>query len=248
MVEAILKEEKDTLATLEPDNPNATVRKKMALAEEMLNLVSNYIVMNDISQVVLKTKDEDALTNARKALYKGIVYFEDVVTGYIDVPFSDYKDKHEAIEHISPADRYRLVRKMGLTIDLVANAYTDNTKWKWSFVELKGRFAVVAKNLLDMEKLTVNSDPRSPHYEPTVFHLRLVKKLLASAAERYREKYELSTKSIEDFNRSLTLLSALRRIFILTGARTEAETVKKKLDIWNTKLAADIKRKKAAKK
>ncbi|MCL2190596.1 MAG: hypothetical protein FWB79_01235 [Treponema sp.] len=244
MVEAILEEEKEILASIE-SNAADEFSKKMILADEMLNLVSNFVVMSGISQALLKSKDEDALNSARKSLYKGIIYLEEVVTAYVDAPFSEYKERLEAIESISPAWRYFLVRKMGLSIDLVANAYADNSKWKWTFVELKGRFATVAKNLIDLDKVVANTDPRSPHYEPTLYHLRLVKKLLALVAERFREKYELSTKSVEDFQRSLTFLSALRRLNILTGARDEAETIKKKMDIWNSKLTADIVQSKA---
>jgi len=244
MIGTILNEEREILASIESNDPDEA-SKKMILADEMLNLVSNYVVMSGISMALLKSKDDDALNNARKSLYKGIIYLEEVVTDYIDVAFSDYKDRLEAIESVSPAWRYFLVRKMGLSIDLVANAYADNSKWKWTFVELKGRFATVAKNLINMDKVVTNTDPRSPHYEPTLYHLRLVKKLLALVAERYREKYELSTKSVEDFQRSLTFLSALRRLNMLTGARDEAETIKKKMDIWNSKLTADISKNKA---
>ncbi|MCL2192042.1 MAG: hypothetical protein FWB78_01435 [Treponema sp.] len=248
MIEAILKEEKAILASIEPDDESDAASKKMILADEMLNLVSNYVAMNGISKALLKAKDEDALNNAKKYLYKSIIYLEEVVTSYIDAAFSEYKDRLEAIESISPAWRYFLVRKMGLSIDLVTNGYADNTKWRWTFVELKGRFATVAKNMLNMDKIISNTDPRSPHYEPTLYHLRLVRKLLALAAERHREKYELSTKSIEDFQRSLTFLSALRRLNMLTGARDEAETIKKKMDIWNSKLTADISKLKAEEK
>jgi len=245
MTEEILKKEQEILASISPEDPDSA-SKKLALADEMLNLVSNYIVMNGVSKAVLNSKDEETLANARKSLYKSIIYLEEVVTSYIDASFSDYRDRLEAIESITPASRYLLVRKMGLTIDLVANAYSDNTKWRWSFVEMKGRFAAVTKNLINMDKFVENSDHDSPHYEPTLYHMRLAKKLLGLAAERYREKYELSTKSVEDFNKSLTFLSALRRINMLTGARTEAETVKKKMDIWNSKLAADISKRKTA--
>jgi len=244
MAEEILKEEKEILASITPDDPDSA-SKKLTLADEMLNLVSNYIVINGVSKAVLNSKDEETLGNARKSLYKSIIYLEEVVTSYVDASFSEYKDRLEAIESVTPASRYLLVRKMGLTIDLVANAYSDSTKWRWSFVEMKGRFAAVTKNLINMDKFVENSDHDSPHYEPTLYHMRLAKKLLGLAAERYREKYELSTKSVEDFNKSLTFLSALRRINMLTGARTEAETVKKKIDIWNSKLAADISKIKA---
>jgi len=242
MAETIIREEKELLASIQPDDSNASA-KKLALADEMLNLASQYVVISGVSQALLKSRDEEALNSARKTLYKGVIYVEEVVTGFVDATFSEYKEKLEAIESISPAWRYSLVQKMGLTIDLMANAYADNTKWRWTFVELRGRFAAVAKNLINLDQIAANSDPRSPHYEPTVFHMRLVKGLLSVAAERYREKYELSSKSVEDFNKSLQFLAALRRLNMLTGAREEAETIKKKMEIWNSKLTADMKRK-----
>jgi len=247
MAEAILRAEVDVLSSIQPGDSNLAP-KKLTLADEMLNLVSCYVAMNGISQVLMKSRDEDALNSARKALFKSIVYLEDVVTGFVDASFSDYKDKLDEIEAVEPAARYALVRKMGLAIDLLANAYADNTKWRWTIVELKGRFAVVAKNLINLDQINANSDFRSPHYEPTVYHLRMAKKLLAQAAERYREKYELSSKSVEDFNKSLSFLSALRRLSVVTGARDDAETIKKKMEIWSTKLASDIKLKAERKK
>jgi hypothetical protein len=62
------------------------------------------------------------------------------------------------------------------------------------------------------------------------------------AADRYREKYELSTNRIDDFKQGMIFLSALRRFHIILGDREEAETVKKKLDIWSVKLESDIKK------
>ena len=128
------------------------------------------------------------------------------------------------------------------------NAYGDNTKWRWTFVELEGRFAAVAKNILDIKNAISNSDPRSPHYEPTVYHLRMIKKLLNQAADRYRGKYELSTSRIDDFKQGINFLSSLRRILVLLGDREEAETIKKKLEIWSAKLETDIKRMESQKK
>jgi len=244
-IERMLLDEKEVLASIEPEDSNAG-SKKLALADETLNVVSLYVVVNGVSQALLKSRDEDALNNARKTLHKSIIYVEEVVTGYVDATFSEYKDRLEAIESVAPAWRFALVKKMGLAIDLVANSYSDNTKWRWTFVELRGRLAAVAKNLINMDQLGANTDPRSPHYEATVYHLRLVKNLLNQSSERYREKYELSSKSVEDFNKSLQFLAALRRLNILTGARDEAETIKKKMEIWNSKLTADIKKRKSS--
>jgi len=238
-VDAILKQEQETLVVIRNNDPTAAF-KRLFLVDSMLNLASNYMVMDGVVQSVLKLKNEDALNEARKALYKSIIYLEEVVSNLIDAPYSDYEDKLNDIENVSPAQRYLLVRKMGLAIQLLENAYGDNTKWRWTFVDMEGRYAAVAKNIINLRDIMVNSNFDSEHYEPTVRHLALVKKLLSQAADRYRQKYELSTNRIDDFKMGITFLSALRRLNILTGNQEEAVTSKKKLDIWNTKLATDI--------
>jgi hypothetical protein len=198
--------------------------------------------VNGVSVSVLKVKNEDALNDARKSLYKSVIYLEQVVTGLVDAGFSEYEDKLAEIASMDAVQRYLLVRKIGLAIQLLKNAYGDNTKWKWSFVELEGRYAAAAKNILDMKNAGANTDPRSPFYEPTMYHLRLVRRLLSTAADRYRSKYELSTNRIDDYKLGIDFLSALRRILMITGDRDEAEAVRKKIDIWSSKLEMDIKK------
>jgi len=236
--EAILDEEQTVLLAIQNDSFDAAF-KRLSLVELMLDLASNFIVIDGVSQSMFKQRNEDALNDARKALYKGIIYLEEIVSNYLDAPYSDYADKLGAIDNVTPAERYLLVRKMGLAINLLVNAYGDNTKWRWTFVELEGRYTIVAKNIINLRDVVVNSNFDSPHYEPTVRHLALAKKLLSQAADRYREKYELSTNRIDDFKMGINFLSALRRLDIATGDQNEAVMVKKKLDIWNVKLATD---------
>jgi len=237
--DVILRSEQDALKIIKQGGL-ACALKQVEMSEAMLNLASNYIVINGISQAVLKQKNEDTLNDARKTLYKSIIYLEGLIGTSVDAPFADYEQQLALIESYTPAQRYRLVRKMGLAIQLLENAYGDNTKWKWTFVEMEGRYAAVTKNIINLRDVFVNSDIRSPHYEPTVLHLRLIRKLLMQAADRYREKYELSTDRIDDFKAGISYLSALKRLNILTGDQIEATTAKKKLDIWTAKLNSDI--------
>jgi hypothetical protein len=246
-VESILKQEQDALMLLKNNVPGSALRR-MELADSMLNLASNYIVMDGVVRSVLKLGNEEALNESRKTLYKSIIYLEEVVSNYIDAPYSDYEGKLAEIESVSPAQRYLLVRKMGLAINLLESAYGDNTKWRWTFVDMEGRYAAVAKNIINLKDVMVNSDFNSEHYEPTVRHLRLAKKLLSQAADRFREKYELSTNRIDDFKMGISFLSALRRVDILTNDQAEAVATKKKLDIWNVKLATDTEKQEKMKK
>jgi hypothetical protein len=240
-IDTILKQELNILSLIHKD-PSGSGYRRLGLVEDMLDLASNYIVLNGISLSMLNLKNEDALNEGRKSIYKSIIYLEGLVTNYVDAAFSEYEAKLRELESVDAARRYALIRKMGLTIQLLENAYGDNSKWKWTFVELEGRFAAVAKNIFDLKAAIINTDPRSPHYAPTVYHLRMIKKLLMQAADRYRNKYELSTNRVDDFKQGINFLYALRRIHILLGERDEAETVAKKLDIWSTKLENDNRR------
>jgi hypothetical protein len=239
--------EKSILLSIQKD-PSGAAFRRLTLVDEMLNLASYQMIVSLVSQMRLKVKEENVLNDGRKSLYKSIIYLEEVVSNYVDVPYADYEDKLAEIASMDAASRYRLVRKMGFTIELLENAYGDNTKWRWAFVELEGRFAAAAKNIIDLKNAVANTDPRSPNYEPTVFHLRMIKKLLNLAADRYREKYELSTNRIDDFKQGINFLGSLRRLHVLLGDREDAETIKKKQEIWAAKLETDIKRMEAQKK
>jgi hypothetical protein len=243
----LLKTEKDLLLHIKTDAENPQMMK-LTLVDEMLNLSSNYLAINGISQIVMKNKNDDALNECRKSVYKAVIYLEEIVTNFIDAAFSEYEDRLSPIEQFDPNQRYHLIRKMGLAIDLLEQAYGDNSKWRWTFVEIEGRYAAVAKNIVDLRNALVNTDPQSPFYESTVYHLRLIKKLLGQAANRYRDKYELSTGQTLDFKMGVSFLAALRRIHILMAESEEAEELKKKLTIWTTKLTADIKKQEEAKK
>jgi hypothetical protein len=243
----ILKEEQQILEEIKNDDPDAAL-KRLSLVNLMLNLASNYIVMAGVVQAVMKLKNEEMLNEARKALYKSIIYLEEIVSNYLDAAYSEYSDKLEAIENVTPEVRYLLVRKMGLAIDLIENAYGDNTKWKWTFVEMEGRYATVAKNIMNLRDIMTNLNMDSEHYEATVRHLTLVKKLLSQAADRYRQKYELSTNRIDDFKKGISFIAALRRLSIVTGNQEEAVDAKKKLDVWNVKLASDMEKQEKLKK
>jgi hypothetical protein len=246
-IKAILKKEDTVLKNL-PRVPEEAAVSRLGLAENMFDLTSYYVIECKIFHLIFNKQNEDLLNEARKILYKGVAYIEELVSPWIDVPFSDYGDKVAMLAGVSRERRYMIIRKMGLAIDLLKDVFGDNSKWKWSFVILDGRLAAVAKNMLDMRNTVVNLDPRSDGYETTVFHLRTAKRLLALAAERFREKYELSSHMTEDFQQAINFLNALKRLCILVDERSEAEELKRTVEVWGNKLREDIRRKKGATK
>ncbi|MGA2378731.1 MAG: hypothetical protein ABSG85_05435 [Spirochaetia bacterium] len=240
-IEAALNKEK-TVKEIIARNPAGASYQKLALAEENLNLVANYLLMSSLSLSFLGVKNEAFLNEGRKCIYKAIIYLEEIVSAYVDAPFSDYEPGLDAITAFSDENRYNLVRKMGFTIDSLEEGYGDNSKWKWSFVELEGRFAAVGKNMLNLRTFIAGMDPRSEGYSARIAHLALSRELLQQAADRYREKYELSTQRIDDIKAAINFLSAVRRLHIVLGESDQADVVKKKADIWRTKMENDLKK------
>lgn len=243
-IDQILEQEK-AMASLAAKDPDGSIYKKIMLVDELIYMVTLYLAKYHVAASFLGGKNEDLLNEARKAIYKVIINLEEIVTNFIDAPFSDYEEKVQKIQHVPQKHRYYLIRKLGLVIDLVIQAYGDNTKWRWTFVEIHGRFATVAKNILDLKDTAETGfNPHSPDYESTMFHVRMVKKLLLQAADKYREKYEMATSSIEDFRVAIQYLCAVRRFHIILNERNEAEEIKKKIDIWSDKMEKDLQKRK----
>jgi len=240
-IESILVREKTLKQVITRRDEGANYRR-LTLAEDNLNIVSNYLLMSSLSLLFLGVKNEAYLGEARKSIYKAIVYVEEVVSAFVDAPFSDYEDGLETISGFSDESRYAFVRKLGFTIDSLEEAFGENSKWKWSFVELEGRYAAICKNLLNLKTFVGAMDPRSEGYSARMAHLSLARELLQQAADRYREKYELSTLRIDDIKAGINYLTAVRRLHIVLGEAEQADVVKKKAEIWRTKMENDIKK------
>jgi hypothetical protein len=243
-VEQLLKDAQDVEAALKQGTIPEPEFMKIKLSISMLTLVSNYLAMNQISMSIFKKINENLLNEARKSMHRCLVYLEEVVTNIVDAPFSDYAEGLAKIEAVSPLQRYSLVEKIGQQLTNLKEAYGKNPKWANALLEFDGRYAVVAKNLINLRDYFVNSDFESPHYEPTVRHIRKVRELLEQAADGYRKKYELSTKAIDDFQKGINYLSALKRLDIFTGDQESAVTNKKKIETWTAKMKADAEKQK----
>ena len=200
------------------------------------------MAQNSLSLKVLGVKNNDALNDARKVLYKAIIYMEEIVTDKIDVPYLDLTENLEKVKNISISRRFMLIKKLGLAISMLKEAFGENSKWKLSFVELEGRFATIAKNLLDMrECVKYYFDPSSENYELVALYIRLIEKLLKDSANAYRNKYETSSRRIDDMRNGIKFLLALRKFYIAIGKTDLADEVKRKALVWKDKMDSDHK-------
>jgi hypothetical protein len=216
--------------------------KKLILCEDMIYAASLYMAQNSLSLRLMEVKNNDALNDARKLLYKAIIYLEEIVSDTIDVPYTDLTPLLETIHNVPIIRRFTLIRKLGLAITMLKDAFGDNSKWKWSFVELEGRFATVSKNFIDMKAAYKDYfDPSGADYETTVLYIRMIQKQLNDSATAYRDKYELSTRRIDDMRNAIKYLLALRKLYIAIGDSAQAEEVKKKAVVWKDKMDADHK-------
>ena len=240
-IDQVFKKEKEILDLMKKDSLGKAY-KKLLLAEDMMYVVTLYLAINNLSVEVKGSKHTDSLEQGRKALYKSLIYLEEIVSDKIDVPYSEYEELVNEISNTPMQKRYYIVRKLGLAIRLIMDAYGENTKWKWAFVELQGRFATVAKNMVNLkEAVKAYFDPRHPDYELTLYYMRMIKKLLWQSADKYRDRYELSTHRIDDFRMGINFLLADRRICVLLNEKSEAEEIKKKALVWRDKMEADQK-------
>jgi hypothetical protein len=219
--------------------PKTAAEKLFNLAGSELDLTSKYLVINGISHTVLGLRNEEALGEARKSISKAIIYIENIITGKADALFSDYEEFLNELNGISSERKFYFIRKMGLTIDLVKLAYGENTKWKWAFVDLEGRFAVITKNLLDLRKAQIN-DFNKQDYEFIANHIKLIKVLLNKCATRFLERFELSTRSIDDLRFAISLISGLQHIKVMLNDRDEMDYLKKKTDSWQAMLDEEL--------
>ena len=236
-----LEKEKNILAIIKRDS-SGIAYKKILLCDEMIYQASILLIINSLSQHLLNVRNNDVLNDARKALYKAIIYLEETVTNAVDVSYPEIEEKVNQLANMPLERRYYQIRKLGLAVRMLIDAFGDNSKWKWSFVELEGRFAVVSKNLIDMKKAAKDYfDPRSPDYDNTVYTMRLLKNLLTKSAAAYRDRYELSTRRSDDMRMGIRFNMALRRLCLVMGMREEAEEAKKKAIVWNEKMEADRK-------
>ncbi len=240
-IEILQGREKEVLAALEK-NPNNVGPMRFALADERLNMAALYLLLNRISLSMLSIKNDSFVREAHRCCYQSLIYLEEVVTDHLDSPFSEYAERLEAIAGMPEEKRYGLVHKVGFTIQSVADDFGSNTKWRWSFVELEGRLATVAKNVVNLRTIISELDPRVDGYENRVSHLRLVKQLLQKSADRYLERYTLATSRIDDFKQAINYLNALKRLHSILGEADQADVVKRKADVWKSRMDDEEKR------
>ncbi len=209
---------------------------QIQIAQLTMNQITILCGMNEISVDLMEVRNTAYLDKARQLLYEVLISLGDVVTNYLDVPFSEYSEKLSKLDGMSDKDKLNLIRQIGFCIDLVKRSFGDNTKWKWSFVEIDGRFAILCKNLFDLRRYQKLDSPTETGFRERRSHISIIQKTILVASQEYREKYELSTKDIEDLKKGIDFQKALLRINNILGDTEKIENNKKQIEVWNSLL------------
>lgn len=217
--------------------------RRIIVANEYLKIISLYCNMSDVSMELLQIRNENYLNEARKLIYQVLILLEEVVSPHIDIPLTEMEESLASIVKVNPSRKLALIRKIGYNITQIKDGFGENTKWKWSFVEIEGRYAAIIKNLIDYKACQANNDPRNPFYVEMKNLLKIAKEQLEHASKRYREKYELTSQEVDDIKKSIDFLHALRRINVMFNEPEDAQNQKRMIELYTKQMETNMKKK-----
>ncbi|HDP81179.1 MAG TPA: hypothetical protein ENN21_10105 [Spirochaetes bacterium] len=230
------------------ENPRITEYYTIESILELLKIILLNVNISDASLEILKFKNEKALKDARTGFFEVLKRLEQLLGDEIDRPLRENEERLQKIEKINPQQWLKLVQRIHYILSTLIDRIGETSKWKWSFVDLLGRVAVVSKNAVNFSDVQKYRDPRTEFYYDRQELLKLAKQSLRDAAQQYRNKYEQSTKVPGDMLKSIGFLSTLRRIHILFSETEEANKLKITIDALRARIESDEKEQEKEKK
>ena len=228
--------------------PNISVYYDIEGATLGMRKIKRYLEMNDLSVEMLGIKNSTFLENARKEFYKVLQYMEQIVGSDIDRSLKENDEYLIKIDRLNPRQILDVMQNINRIFIDLKNKFGQDSKWKWSFVELNARVSVITKNITNFSDIAKLRDPRTEYFYERRDMMDMCKESLTEAAQQYRTKYEVAGKAREDLKKSIEFLSALRKIHVLFGENEEANKLKTTIDATKQALASEDKSKDKEKK
>jgi hypothetical protein len=214
-------------------------KAKYALAAKILAEVSLQIIGSRLSQKFINIKNENYLDDARKNFYAFCALIEEMVGDDVEA-IDERREALDILEEISSNTvRMELFKKAGFLLEKLERIYGESSKWKWSFVEIQGRLVNALKNNTNFKTLQRDLDPSIEGYPERMELLNLIQKNFERTADRFRNKYELKGKAIDDMKDALAFVSFIKKLASVTGDQETVSNCKRKIDTWTKKLNED---------
>ncbi len=246
-VEQIRKTVNDVTAK-KKKSPSIKNYYNFEMAALRMDAIERLIKMNDLSMEMLGIRNSNFLENARREFYRVLQDLEEVVGDQIDRSLKENDEHLATVSRLNPTHILNLVQRMNRILTAMKSGFGQDSKWKWSFVELQARIAVIIKNITSFSDIQRMRDPRSPHFYERRDLMQLCKESLTEAARQYRTKYEMAGKARDDLKKSIDYLAVLRKIHALFGEEAEASKLKNIIEAGRMALDADDKAKDKSKK
>jgi len=231
------------IASKKKNNPKLEPYYNLEMVNYLLKTIGIYIKMNDLSLNMLGIKNNKSLDMAKSNFSKILQLMKEIVGD--DVDRESLKENEEYLANIgklTPRHINDLANRINDMLFTLKNTMGEDSKWKWLFVELQAKVAVIIRNLVNFSDILKYRDPREEFFRTRIEHMRLAKDSLEEAAKQYRTKYELSSKSREDLKKSIELLEALRKVHIVMGESNDADKLKTTIDAARLTLEAGDKK------
>lgn len=224
--------------------PNLEPYYNLEMASDLFGTIELYMKMNDLSVTMLGIKNNKSLDAAKSNFSKILLLLKDTVGDELErESLRENEEYLQKIDKLNPRQILDFLIRMDTIFFSLKNNMGEDSKWKWLFVELQAKIAVIMRNFLNFSDILKYRDPREKHFRDRLEHLAMTKDALEEAAKQYRTKYELSSKSREDLKKSIEILEALRKIHFTLGESNEADKLKTTIDAAKFTLEAGDKKK-----
>jgi len=225
------------------NKPNLVQYYNLEISTYLMSTIELYLKMNELSLTMLGIKNSSSLDASKSNFSKVLLLLKETVGDEVERDSLKENEEYLArIDRLNPRQILDfLIRLDRIFFDLRSNM-GEESKWKWLFVELQAKLAVITRNFINFSDILKYRDPREPFFRDRNEHLRMAKNALEEAAKQYRTKYELSAKSREDLKKSIECLEALRKIHFTVGESNEADKIKTTIDAAKQTLEAGDKK------
>jgi len=232
------------LSQKKKSKPNIEPYYNLEIATYLLGTIELYMKMNDLSVAMLGIKNNKSLDVAKSNFSKVLLLLKETVGDEVERDSLRENEEYlQKIDKLNPRQILDFLGRLDTIFFNLKNNMGEESKWKWLFVELQAKIAVIIRNFINFSDILKYRDPREPHFRDRREHVAMAKDALEEAAKQYRTKYELSSKSREDLKKSIEILEALRKIHFTLGESNEADKLKTTIDAAKFTLEAGDKKK-----